>query len=271
MDIHKRARKLQRALQRLDASSISEGNKDTIKQFECYLTQEEYSAGRRQKYVEQLTKIASWLDKPFKVASKPDIIDIMVKVGEQGYKEWTKHDYKVTLKVFFKWLRFGSIENDEYPEEVKWIKSRMKNSSRKLPEEILTEDEVQRMAEACTNSRDKAFILVLYDCGGRIGEILSLKIKDVTFDRYGAVLILDGKTGMRRVRIIASAPALSHWLSDHPLKNTSDAPLWTMFTEREKIKPVSYAAMRKVILEATRNAEPPIKKRVHPHLFRHSR
>jgi len=115
MDIHDRARKLQRALQRLDASHISKENKDLIKQFEGYLTQEEYSAGRRQKYVEQLTKIASWLDKPFKDASKPDIIDIMVKVGEQGYKEWTKHDYKVTLKVFFKWLRFGSIESDEYP------------------------------------------------------------------------------------------------------------------------------------------------------------
>ncbi|MCP8312495.1 MAG: hypothetical protein L6M37_06055 [Candidatus Methylarchaceae archaeon HK02M1] len=169
MDIHDRARKLQRALQRLDASRISNENKGLIKQFERYLTQEEYSAGRRQKYVEQLTKIAGWIDKPFKDASKPEIIDIMVKVGEQGYKEWTKHDYKVTLKVFFKWLRFGSIESDEYPEEVKWIKLRMKNGSRKLPEEILNEEEVKRMAEASPNSRDRAFILVLYDCGGRIG------------------------------------------------------------------------------------------------------
>lgn len=39
----------------------------------------------------------------------------------------------------------------------------------------------------------------------RIGEILSLKIKNIQFDEYGIVLTVNGKTGMRRVRIIDSA------------------------------------------------------------------
>jgi len=81
MDKHNRVHKLKRALERLDASCICKENKAIIKQFEGYLLQEEYSTGRRQKYVEQLTKIAGWLDKPFKKASKQDIIGIMVKVG----------------------------------------------------------------------------------------------------------------------------------------------------------------------------------------------
>ena len=69
-------------------------------------------------------------------------------------------------------------------------------------------------------------ILTHYESGCRIGGTLSLCIKHVTFDKHGAVLMVDGKTGPRRVRIIASAPALASWLSMHPLRNDLNAPLW---------------------------------------------
>jgi hypothetical protein len=48
------------------------------------------------------------------------------------------------------------------------------------------------------------------------GEITTLKIKDVHFDSYGTVLVVNGKTGMRRIRAIFSAPYLSAWVSIHP-------------------------------------------------------
>ena len=89
-----------------------------------------------------------------------------------------------------------------------------------LPEELLTQDDVKALVDATERSRDRALILTLYETGGRIGEVLSLRIRNVQFDEYGAVLIVGGKTGMRRVRIVASSPALAGWLRDHPKRRS---------------------------------------------------
>ena len=61
------------------------------------------------------------------------------------YSAWTKHDYKVCLKRFYKWLK----GNDEvYPDEVKWIKTTLKRNQTLLPDDLLTEEEVKRVVDA---------------------------------------------------------------------------------------------------------------------------
>jgi len=40
-------------------------------------------------------------------------------------------------------------------------------------------------------------------------------VGDVEFDRLGAVIIVRGKTGMRRIRLIESVPDLQRWLAVH--------------------------------------------------------
>jgi integrase len=112
----------------------------------------------------------------------------------------------------------------------------------------------------------KYLVLVLYESGCRIGEILSLRIKHACFDEYGAQLIVNGKTGSRRVRIIASAPSLASWLDNHPLKD-SESPLWISL--RSMNEPLTYSAAKELLKELARRAG--IRKRVYPHLFRHSR
>jgi len=39
---------------------------------------------------------------------------------------------------------------------------------------------------------------MLYDCDGRIGKILNLQRKSITFDKHGAVAVVGGKTSQRR-------------------------------------------------------------------------
>jgi integrase/recombinase XerD len=60
----------------------------------------------------------------------------------------------------------------------------------------------------------------------KIGELLSLKIRDIEFDKYGAFLMVTEKTGMRPVSIIMSAPALGEWLNVHPNRGDTDSPVW---------------------------------------------
>lgn len=60
------------------------------------------------------------------------------------------------------------------------------------------------------------------------------------FDQHGAVLIVNGKTGPRRVRVIAAAPALASWLNIHPLRGDPNAPLWVGIGTIGRYKPLDY-------------------------------
>jgi integrase/recombinase XerD len=137
-----------------------------------------------------------------------------------------------------------------------------------LPDDLLTEDEVKLMAESCPNPRDPALILLIYETGGRIGEVLSLAVGSIRFDKYGAVLIMAGKTGGRRVRIIFSAKALAECLNRHTSPENPEAPLWTNFESVRSIERLEYGACRKMLTEAARRCRI---KRVNPHSFRHAR
>ena len=53
---------------------------------------------------------------------------------------------------------------------------------------------------------DKALIAMLYEGGFRISELGTMTLKDVSFDRYGVLAMVNGKTGMRRERLIWSMP-----------------------------------------------------------------
>ncbi|VVB96431.1 Tyrosine recombinase XerC [uncultured archaeon] len=122
------------------------------------------------------------------------------------------------------------------------------------------------MLYRANNKRDRAFISCLYESGGRIGELAGLRIKHVQFNRYGAVLTVDGKTGMRPIHIVFSAPYLEDWLTVHPLRDEQEAPVWILFKGTEQ---VAYPALNKMLKTVAKRAG--IKKRVYPHLFRHSR
>jgi site-specific recombinase XerD len=257
-------------------ANISQANQSLISKFLEQLQAEELSEARIQKYRIYLNQYSALLGKSFNDATREDIVKVVNKIlsrkTKQGRElsEWTRRDYKVVLKRFYKWLNGG----ETYPREVSWIKTTMKDYGRKLPKDLLTKEEIDRMIDAANNPRDKALISVLYESGCRIGELLSLKIKDVRFDDYGAILLVSGKTGDRRVRIIESASYLLSWINAHPLKNNPEASLWVgtrnfLAKKKEEYKATGYRAITKLIKRIGERAG--ISKRVNPHNFRHSR
>lgn len=256
--------RINRILDRIQSSDLYEDNRKELLNFyrECVL--QSLSKARISKYLDTLQRIVKWLDKPLQEVKKEDIIDLVHKIERNGYSEWTKHDYKVILKIFFRWFK----KTDEYPEEVKWIRTTPK-IKRKLPEELLSPDDIRNLVYVADNLRNKAFVLVLYESGCRIGEILTLQLKHVQFAKYGAVIIVNGKTGQRRVRLILSAPKLSQWVENHPLRDDTNAPLWVTIGTNSRNKALTYGTAKDHLKKLARKAG--IKKRVYPHLFRHSR
>ncbi|MGB9760656.1 MAG: hypothetical protein ACPLZG_12575, partial [Thermoproteota archaeon] len=152
-------RRIEGLLRRVKASRIPEESKRKILDFyrECVLRG--YSKARTIKYIDTLERIARALGKPFSQVDKRDIENLIAEIEQKGYTEWTKHDYKVILRVFYRWFK-----KNEYPEEVSWIKIKG-SGNHKLPEELLSFEEVLQMVNAADHVRDKAFILTLYESG----------------------------------------------------------------------------------------------------------
>lgn len=264
VEIYPYGRRIERLLVRIKNSSIDAATKKSILEFYYDSLTRGLTKARLVKYLYILLRITTLLKKPVAKTTKSDISNFILKLEGKKYSEWTKHDYKVVLKIFYRWLR----KTEEYPVEVKWIKTNVRNNHL-LPDEILTESEIKTMTQCASNLRDKAFILVLYESGCRIGEILTLQIRNVHFDIYGAVLLVTGKTGDRRVRIIAASPKLGSWIENHPRKDDPDAPLWVSFSTNNLYRYFSYPAAKKMLKKTAKKAG--IKKRIYPHLFRHSR
>ena len=158
---------------------------------------------------------------------------------------------------------------ETYPEKVAWIKPRHNNRKARLPEELLTKEDIDKLVDATSSVRDKALISMLYDSGCRIGELLTIRIKHATLDSNGAVIMVDGKTGQRRVRIIHSVPRLLNWLNHHPARTDPEAFLFVSIGSKNYSKQLCYESVSNMLKEVAQKAD--IRKRVNPHLFRHSR
>ena len=275
MNIHNPSVNLRKALDRLKRDPlVLQNNKNLILEFTDSLLADGLSESRVIKYVYTLKKISKLLGIDFlaidKKAATRFFKDINIK---DDMAEWTKHDYKLVFKRFYKWI--GEEQkglSDDLKVAIDYISSqhiKRAKSKKKLPEHLLTTEEVMKLADNTTCSRDKAFTLTLYESACRIGEIIPIKIKDVEFDKYGVKINVTGKTGFRPVRICVAAPAISNWLTNHPDRNNPDAYLFCGIGRTNYKQMLSYASARKIIFEAAEKAG--IKKRVNLHKFRASR
>jgi integrase len=264
IDIHNAKRNLEKLLVRVKNSQISDKNKKLIMSFYDDCVSSRLSVNRILFYIYKLFRIIHLLGKDLNRASEEDIKAIIRKVELNGdYTEWTKSNYRVTIKKFYKWLE----GDNDYPKKVRWIKTGVKKDRTKVIN-VLSEDEVKKLIDCVDSVRDKALISVLYESGCRIGEILNVKFGDIKFNDYGAVMLTNGKTGPRRVRLVSSVPRLSNWVEHHPIKR-SDSPLWVNTGTTNHDKVLMYSNVCRMLKDAA--ARIGLTKPVNPHAFRHTR
>ena len=61
-----------------------------------------------------------------------------------------------------------------------------------------------------------------------------------------------GKTGPRRIRIIASPPAISNWLNQHPKRNDKNSPLFVGISNFKRGENVVYQNYRKMLIKTAK-------------------
>jgi integrase/recombinase XerD len=268
IDVHDYDGRVEAAIRRVKADGrILPSNKEAILSYVPELVAKGLTAPRVAKYLTDLPNIAIWLGVDFKASTRDDITRVLNELIKRQYSPWTVQGYKVILKKFYQWLY--RCEDKDYPQQVRHVKTSLRVKDNKLPEELWTEEEVMKLVASAQHPRDKALIASLYESGCRVGEIASRRVKHVQFDEYGVVMIVEGKTGMRRLRLVSSVPALATWLECHPDRTNPDAPLWVGTGTRNMNRALNYTCIAKVFAKTAIKSG--IRKKFNPHMFRHSR
>jgi integrase/recombinase XerD len=147
---------LQKRLESLNSAPISDINKNLIFNFvDCCFT-ERLSQHRVLKYISALKIIALKIQLDFDKIEKRDLFIFISDLERSNSSQWLKHDYKVTLKKFYKWYC-----KEDNPELTKWIKTTVKKKDQKLPEDMLSESDVLNLIEQAEHQRDKAIVALL--------------------------------------------------------------------------------------------------------------
>jgi len=244
-------------------TKISEKNKQLLLKMKRDFSLDGLSAAWQQNMLSRLKKMAIMAEFDFNDADEEDLKNLIEKVQQRDISDRTVVNYKGALKRFYKWYNDG-----EYPEFVEWINTTYNNRNNTLPEDILTEDDVFDLIDSAKTSRDKAIIALLWETGARIGELIDLKVKDLRDHKNGYQVVINGKTGSRRIPLISSVPYLNNWLNDHP-DRSRESYLWSKIRGGSGDERISYRYLRKM-LEKTKDRID-FEKPVNPHHFRHSR
>ncbi len=128
-----------------------------------------------------------------------------------------------------------------------------------LPD-ILTIEEMTALIDSTQNTKHKLIIKMLYGCGLRVGEIISLKNEDLNFEE-GLIHVRLAKG--KKDRFVKIPESIKFDLDAFVKENNSDILFYSNRGGKLTTKTIQL-----VLKNSAKKAD--IKKRVYPHLLRHS-
>lgn len=138
-------------------------------------------------YKEILEKFIKDIDKAIKDITTDEIRHYLTNYKEERGCSLTSIDnIRRVLSSFFKWL-----EDEDYILKSP-IRRIHKIKTLKQVKEPFTDEEIEKLREACKNIRDLTIIEMLYSTGIRVGELINLNIKDVNFVERSCIVLGKG-------------------------------------------------------------------------------
>lgn len=201
--------------------------------------------------------------------TRPDIEKFIFALNKDEFKNIkgkpysgsTKSDIKKFIKQFWKWLKG---EDEFYPKEVSWIKTKIAKDERPIEKEILSIEEVKKLADSFVRIQYKIITLLLFDSGFRIQEMLSVTKKDLTFEEYEGkekcfwIKCNISKTIPRKVPIPLFTEEINQFMN---------SSYYETLKSNEHLYRMTYSA---VLHALSKNAVKHLHKKISPHNLRHS-
>lgn len=184
--------------------------------------------------------------------TKKDVESFLYHLSRRNVAGNTINVYLHSLRFFFEVVLRKKLT----------VNIKISKTPQRLPQ-FLSQEEVTKLFSVITNEKHQLIVKLLYATGMRISELLNLKVKDFEFDKnYGWVR--QGKGSKDRLFIIATKlkDELLNWINKNHLSNNS------LLFSGQGGNQYSATSVRMILKNATKKAK--IKKKVHPHMLRHS-
>jgi integrase len=191
------------------------------------------------------------------------LLDGTLSISGRPLAKPTVHSYVRAINTFLAWAA-------QEGEAVTARAQRPRLDHRVL--DVLSRDEILAMEEHAGNERDKLIVRILADTGIRLAELLKLTASDLRIDGRKPYLRVQGKGG--RERLVPVFPTLARRLERYVERGRRESRSGRLFLglrrrpssgEFEELRDSGVQQMIRALAE-----EAGIRKRVYPHLFRHS-
>ena len=193
------------------------------------------------------------------ILAKPHV----TKLKTDGRKTGTQNEYIINIRLFVAWAVDKKImPEDDYFHDIKLIK-RDRDTSK---QDYYTRDDIIAMLHHCACQRDRALLSLMWDCGGRVGEICNMDVKHFKKVDNHYIAPLNRKTGERDVIVSSSVPDVTHWLQQYGGK--ANDPLFPS-NMSGRLKPKSIENIIRVLVQKAGIDK--TNKKVNPHSTRHGR
>lgn len=215
-DIHNKDRTLERTKTKIEKSpEISDRDKnllikgtEKVPSLLTYMQNQQMSAARMERYLStwfRLSEYTDWNIEDVDSVKLSNFIgdlhhDNFEKVNGGSYADATKREIKKGIrKMYVDYIEnFCSnlnVDDDFRGDEVIDFTLAIDRTYTD-PERLPTPYTIKKLIEQASRPRDKAYIATLWSTGGRHGEVLGLKWRDVSFSSsVGTVTFRDTKTG----------------------------------------------------------------------------
>ncbi len=247
---------------------ITQKDRDYIKAFISEIrAYGKLSDQRSYKLAYQLVVLREYLPEYITVDNISVISGIERIKTESGYTAITQADYIKLAKRFLLWMaESGYASPSLNTEKLRKIKASIEMVT-KTADDILSPQEVESLFKSVTNTRDRAFLEILYESAARAGEIATITWGQVTFYQNYASITVSGKTGKIRVcPLYSSHVILRRWKDQFSDPKPNDL----IFRPKPDVnEPFTYNGMLYLVQKASGRAN--ITKNVTLHIFRHSR
>ena len=238
---------------------------DPFENFFYFLEVErEYSKNTISAYKNDLRSFKEFLNgKDPLMVTKRDIFEFLMKLSKRRLKPTTLRRKISSVRSFYAFLlKEGKIENDPT------VDISLPKKDKRLPE-VLSLEEIEKILNAIPENsfrgkRDRAIVELLYSCGLRVSELTGLRVKDI--DMKNGFLKCFGKGSKERIVPFGerAKDVLKKYLEEREKKGITSEYLFVSRKGERILRQFINAILNKYAKKAR------IRKKVHPHMLRHS-
>jgi len=250
----------------LTDEKLSPKQRETLKNFKNHLLAIGRTIETTSGYLHKIKLFGVYINKPYEKITKKDIDGFLAHYSDKAVSYL--NGLRSSVSVFSQWI----LQIEKTDPLIKDLKAN-RQVKKKTGNDVLSQEDILKMANAAENFRNRFLVTGGYESACRKSEFIGLKIRDVEIKDKYALLHVDGKTGQRPVLIINSFPDLVNHLNHHPLREDNEAPLFLnhnglAMLDKKYISLGSYG-FNDILTKLSKTAR--IKKKVYPHILRHSR